>query len=385
MPAPDLYPSQPQADYLAFRTEIDAAVLRVLARGHYVLGAEVAAFEQDFAAWLGLPHVIGVANGTDALALALQAVGVAPGDIVITVAHTAVATAAAITLAGASPLFVDIDPTTLTLCPLRLRACLREQFDRGDGARIRAVVPVHLYGQPAPMREILSLARDYDLRVVEDCAQAAGATLPEGPVGTLGDAAAFSFYPTKNLGATGDAGAVATRDPLIARRVRALRQYGWTDERLSTVQGRNSRLDDIQAAVLRVKLPALHAANARRRALAARYTAAFAGLTDPAPPAHTPGAESVFHQYVLRTARRDSLQAALHAAGVRTAIHYAVPAHLHPAYASDTTLVAAEGLPVTERAAREVLSLPLHAHLSEAAIDHAATSVKNWAASNSSR
>lgn len=372
MSGPSSYPSHPLADYLALKKEIDAAVLRVLGAGHYVLGEEVEAFEREFAAWLGLPQVVGVANGTEALCIALQAVGVVPGDVVATVSHTAVATAAAIGLAGATPLFVDVDPVSLTLDPERLRACLR------DGVRVRAVVPVHLYGRPAAMREILDVARDHDLRVVEDCAQAVGASLPEGVVGTLGDAAAFSFYPTKNFAAMGDAGAVATRDPGVAKRVRELRQYGWGPDRVSNEPGRNSRLDAIQAAVLRAKLPALHAANARRRALAARYTTALAGLEDVTTPADIAGASQVFHQYVVRSAKRDALREELSAAGVPSAIHYAVPAHLHPAYSNGRALVAADGLGETERAAREVLSLPLHAHLSEDAIDHAAASVRNF-------
>lgn len=378
------FPAHPLADYLAYRSEIEAAVLRVLASGRYVLGAETEAFEREFGLWLGEgARVIGVASGSDALTLALQALGVGPGDRVATVAHTAVATLAAIEQAGAIPLLVDIDPGRFTLDPERLAACLRRDGER----RIKAVVPVHLYGQMADMPAVLGLARAHGAWVVEDCAQAAGARLDGRMAGLWGDAAAFSFYPTKNLSASGDAGAVATRDRELAERVCELRQYGWGADRVSVRPGRNSRLDEVQAAVLRVKLPGLHAANGRRRELAALYGLLLGAVgvgsgADVTAPATMVGAEAVFHQYVVRSGRRDSLRAALNSRGVPVAVHYTPPAHVHPAYAGGRVSVDAAGLGETERASREVLSLPMHAHLEASAVEQVVAIVREWANEN---
>ena len=249
------------AGYRARRAEIDAAVSRVLASGWYILGAEVAAFEREFAEWLGIAGAVGVANGTDALALALRALDIGPGCSVVTVSHTAVATVAAIEMVGATPILVDIDPGTYCLDPDELAAVVDRWRDGGDGVPpIRAVVPVHIYGHPADMTRILPIARGAGLRVVEDCAQAHGATLRGARVGTLGDAAAFSLYPTKNLGALGDGGVVVTGDPELRERIVALRQYGWRERYVSAIPGVNSRLDEVQAAILRVRLRDLDAA-----------------------------------------------------------------------------------------------------------------------------
>ena len=356
-----------KAAYRRLQAEIDAAVARVLAGGWYILGPEVSAFETEFAAWLGVGHVVGVASGTDAVLLALRALGVGPGDEVITVAHTAVATVAAIELAGATPRFVDIDPITYTLDPAQLAAAVTP--------RTRAIVPVHLYGAPADMDAVLSVARAHGLLVVEDCAQAHGARTQGRMAGTLGDAAAFSFYPTKNLGALGDGGAVATNRPEVAERLRLLRQYGWRERYVSDVAGYNSRLDELQAAILRVRLGHLEAENAARRRLAARYDAVLAGLPITLPVAG-PDDCPVYHLYVIRTAARDALAEHLRARGIGTGVHYPVPVHRQPAYAH---LGYGPGsLPATEAAAAGVLSLPMYPDLPEVAVAVVAAAMQEF-------
>ena len=359
-----------KAAYRRLQAEIDAAIARVLAGGWYILGPEVSAFEAEFAAYLGVEHAVGVASGTDAVLLALRALGVGPGDEVITVAHTAVATVAAIELAGATPRFVDIDPATYTLDPAQLAAAITP--------RTRAIIPVHLYGAPADMDAVLTVAHAHNLLVIEDCAQAHGARYRGQMVGTLGDAAAFSFYPTKNLGALGDGGAVATNRPEVAERLRLLHQYGWRERYVSDVAGMNSRLDELQAAILRVRLRHLDAENAARRRLAARYDAALAGLPISLPPAR-PADMPVYHLYVIRAAARDALAAHLNARGIGTGVHYPVPVHRQPAYAH---LGYGPGsLPATEAAAAEVLSLPMHPDLPPTAIDMVAAAVRAFCGS----
>jgi dTDP-4-amino-4,6-dideoxygalactose transaminase len=260
--------SNPKANFLAHEAEIRSAIARALESGWYILGGEVAAFEKEFAAFLGARHVVGVGNGTDALALVLRACGIGPGDAVITVSHTAVATVAAIELTGASPVLVDVEPETFTMDVNCLEEAIRESVSKK--LRLKAIVPVHLYGHPADMAAIMEIARRHGLRVIEDCAQAHGAVISGKMTGTFGDAAAFSFYPTKNLGALGDGGAVATDDPALAEKISQLREYGWKN-RISQYAGLNSRLDEIQAAILRVKLKYLSAENARRREIAKLY------------------------------------------------------------------------------------------------------------------
>jgi dTDP-4-amino-4,6-dideoxygalactose transaminase len=332
-------------------------VARVLESGWFVLGREVAGFEEEFAAYTCTAGCVGVNSGTDALVLALRACGVGPGDEVITVSHTAVATVAAIRLAGALPVLVDVEPLTLTMDPRGLAAAITP--------RTRAVVPVHLYGQAADLGAILAIARGYGLRVIEDCAQAHGATYMGQPLGSFGDLAAFSFYPTKNLGALGDGGAVVGNDPLLIERVRLLREYGWTAEAryVSLVEGMNSRLDEVQAAVLRVKLRHLEAQNAARRALAAAY----GELLPPGVvrPAVRDAATHVYHLYVVRVpgerGTRERVRRDLQALGIGTGVHYPVPVHRQPAYAGEA--LRWEALPETERAAEEILSLPMYATL----------------------
>ena len=356
-----------KAAYRRLQTEIDAATARVMSSGWYILGPEVAAFESEFAAYLGVEQAVGVASGTDAVLLALRALGIGPGDEVITVAHTAVATVAAIELAGATPRLVDIDAATYTLDPAQLAAAITP--------RTRAVVPVHLYGAPADMDAVLAVAHAHGLLIVEDCAQAHGARYRGRMVGALGDAAAFSFYPTKNLGALGDGGAVATNRPEVAERLRLLRQYGWRERYVSDVTGTNSRLDELQAAILRVRLRHLDAENTARRRLAARYDAALAGLPITLPTARADD-RAVYHLYVIRTAVRDALAAHLRARGIGTGVHYPVPVHRQPAYAH---LGCGPGsLPATEAAAAEVLSLPMYPDLLPTAVDTIAAAIRDY-------
>jgi dTDP-4-amino-4,6-dideoxygalactose transaminase len=356
--------SIPQMDlaaiYRAQKAEIDAAVARVLESGWYILGAEVAAFEQEFAAALGLGHAVGVASGTDALILALRAVGIGPGDRVATVAHTAVATVAAIELIGAEAVLVDIEPGSCNMDAAELERSFAAIPD------IKAVIPVHLYGQSADIEAIVASARRRGAVVVEDCAQCQGAFFAGKPVGSFGDAATFSFYPTKNLGGFGDGGAVTASDPAIIERLRQLRQYGWKQRYVSDTLGYNSRLDELQAAILRVRLPRLAAENARRGAIAAAYDQGLAGLPL-IRPATRRGASHVWHQYVVRSAGRDALQQALKDRGIGTNIHYPVPVHRQPAYAG-RLLAGPSGLGETERAAAEVLSLPMYPQLSDASV-----------------
>jgi dTDP-4-amino-4,6-dideoxygalactose transaminase len=361
--------TDPKAAYLAQRREIDAAIARVLAGGRYILGPEVAAFEREFAAYLGVKHAVAVASGTDALVLSLRVLGVTARDYVATVPHTAVATVAAIELAGAKPLLVDIEPATCTMDP----AALARALDAPPG-RVAVVMPVHLYGQPADLGAILPLARRHGARVVEDCAQCHGALSGGRRAGSLGELGAFSFYPTKNLGALGDGGVVVTSDDALAQRLRALREYGWRERYVSDVPGMNSRLDELQAAILRVKLGALDAENARRAAIAAAYDQALAGLPLGLP-ARRAGASHVFHQYVVRSPERDRLRDALAGRGIGTNIHYPVPVHVQPAYRGRIA-IGPGGLAESERAASEVLSLPMFPQLDDAQVARVVTALR---------
>lgn len=337
-----------QAAYLEQQTELDRATLEVLRSGWYVLGPQVRAFEQEFAAWLGLPDAASVASGTDALLLALLACQVEPGDEVIVPSHTAVATVAAVELAGGRPVFVDIRPDSFTLDPDAVAAAITP--------RTAGLVAVHLYGQMAELDPLAALAERHGLWLVEDCAQAHGASSQGRPAGSVGHIAAFSFYPTKNLGAAGDGGLVASRQPELIERVRLLRQYGWRERYISEAAGLNSRLDELQAALLRVKLRRLEAWNRQRQALAAAYDAQLAGSAV-ATPRVLPGNRHVYHLYVVRSPQRDALAEHLARHGIATAIHYPLPVHQQPAYRH---LAPAGGLPVTQRAAAEILSLPIY-------------------------
>jgi dTDP-4-amino-4,6-dideoxygalactose transaminase len=336
------------------REETEAALARVARSGWYVLGPEVEAFEAAWAAKVGTPACVGVGNGLDALTLALRAMGVGPGDEVLVPAQTFVASWLAVSQVGARPVPVDIDAATATLDPALLEAAITP--------RSRVVMAVHLYGQPAAMDAILAVARRHGLRVLEDAAQAHGAMFEGRPVGGLGDAAAWSFYPTKNLGALGDAGAVTTNDEALAGRVRLLRNYGSRERYVHEAAGVNSRLDEIQAAVLRARLAHLDEWNARRVAIAARYRRDLAGL-DLRLPEVAAGRDHVWHLFTVRHARRDALRARLEAAGIGTLIHYPVPPHRQAAYAD--LGIRDEDVPVAVRQAAEILSLPMGPHLTD--------------------
>jgi dTDP-4-amino-4,6-dideoxygalactose transaminase len=341
------------------RPEIDAAIDRVLSSGHYILGPEVEAFEQDFAAYCDAAHAIGVADGLDALHLVLRAWGIGPGDEVIVPSNTYIATWLAVSQCGATPVAVEPDPATHNLDPGRIEAALTR--------RTRAIIPVHLYGQPSDLDAIVALARAYGLKVLEDAAQAHGARYKGRRVGgSGGDAAAWSFYPGKNLGALGDGGAVTTNDPELADHLRVLRSYGSRVKYVNEVQGCNSRLDPLQAAVLGVKLRHLDKWNARRRHIAGRYLEALAGscLGLPGVPEW---AEPVWHLFVVRHPRRDEIQHLLADGGIGTLIHYPIPPHLQRAYAEHSQ--AGHGLPLAEQLASEVLSLPIGPHLDDDAVD----------------
>lgn len=342
--------ANPLAQYLAHQAEIDEAIQRVLTRGRYILGDEVSGFEDEFAAYVGAKFGIGVGSGTEALHLALAACEVGAGDEVITVSHTAVATVSAIELAGALPVLVDIEPAYYTLDPAKLEAAITP--------RTKAVIPVHLYGQAADLASIIEIAHRHNLRVIEDCAQAHGAIYQGKRVGSWGDMACFSFYPTKNLGALGDGGMLVTSDMKLAERARLLREYGWAERYVSHFPGWNTRLDEIQAAVLRVKLRYLDKDNARRIHLAEIYRRSLDNA-----PSQRPGTKHVFHLYVIRCPQRSDLQRFLLSRGIGTLVHYPVPIHLQLAYRG--RLPGAESLPETERAASEVLSLPMYPQLSD--------------------
>jgi dTDP-4-amino-4,6-dideoxygalactose transaminase len=351
----------PRAQYESHRAEIDEAIRRVLENGRYILGDEVIAFEREFADYVGVQFAVGVGSGTEALHLALAACGVGSGDEVITVAHTAVATVAAIELCGARPVFVDIEPDYFTLDA--------NQLEDAITSRTKAIIPVHLYGQPTDLGAIIAIAQRYGIRVVEDCAQAHGAMYCDRRLGSWGDIACFSFYPTKNLGAIGDGGAVVTNDPQLAERVRSLREYGWSTERnVSHMTGWNSRLDELQAAILRVKLHYLDADNDRRRRIADLYDALLRD-SDLVLPRRRADATHVFHLYVVRSGERDDLLLRLKAGGVGASIHYP-PVHLQPAYQGRVR--GAGKLTNTERAAKEILSLPIYPELTDAEIEKVA-------------
>ncbi|HLT78111.1 MAG TPA: DegT/DnrJ/EryC1/StrS family aminotransferase [Ferrovibrio sp.] len=365
--------TNPKAAYLAQRDEIDAAIRRVLDSGWYIQGEEVAAFEREFAAFAGARHGIAVASGTDALIVALRALGVGSGDSVITVSHTAVATVAAIELTGATPVLVDVDGCW-TMDPAQLDALLK-QWPAGT-PRPKAIIPVHLYGQPAAMPEIMAIADRHGLAVLEDNSQAHGARLDGKMVGRWGRIAAYSLYPTKNLGAIGDGGVITTDDEDLARAMREIREYGWRERYVSAIAGMNSRLDPLQAAILRVKLTRLDADIARRQAIAVRYTTGLSGIDGLRLPKIRVGASPVWHQYVIDAGdRRDALQTGLKDRGVATLVHYPVPVHLQPAYKGRVTL-ASGGLPHTERAAGSVLSLPMFPQLEDAQVNAVIAAVR---------
>lgn len=357
-----------KAQYASIKPEIDAAMQRVVNNTSFILGKEVTQFEKDFAAFCRVEHCVGMDSGTAALHLALLLCDVQPGDEVITTTHTFIATAEVISLVGARPVFVDIDPRTYNLDP--------NLIERAITPRTRAIIPVHLYGQPAEMDPILEIARQHNLRVIEDAAQAHGAEYRGKRAGTMGDVACFSFYPGKNLGAYGDAGALVTNNAELAERARMLRNHGRRNKYEHFVVGYGYRLDALQAAILGAKLPHLDAWNARRREIADRYTELLtsANIVTPYVPKHiTP----IYHIYCIRHPNRDGLQAHLQTRGIETGVHYPIPLHLQPVYANLGYHVG--DFPHTEQAAREIFSLPMYPELTNTQIEMIVQAIREFA------
>jgi len=355
-----------KTQYAEIREELERAVCDVMARTQYILGPEVGTFEKEFAEWNGAAHGIGCASGTDALVLALKAVGVGPGDEVIAPPFTFMATAGAVSSIGAQPVFCDVEAGSFNLDP--------QQIEKHITPRTKAIEVVHLYGHPADMNPILEIAQKHKLKVIEDCAQAAGATYHGKKVGTMGDAGAFSFFPSKNLGGAGDGGMVLTNNLEIDEKVRCLRGHGSRRKYFHDELGTNSRLDEIQAAVLRVKLRYLERWNEKRRAVAAQYTERIKDFVTPPP--ISAGCQHVFHQYTLRTRRRDEMMAYLNEKGVGAIIYYPRALHLQQVYASLGHKLG--DFPVTEKAQDEVLSLPMYPELTSAQIDEVVQTVQDF-------
>ena len=344
----------------------------MLTEGRYILGREVEAFEKEFADYIGVSYGIGVGSGTEALHVALTACGIKPRDQVITVSHTAVATVAAIRLAGGIPVFVDIEPDYYTLAPAKLEAAITE--------KTKAIIPVHLYGLPVDLDPVISIARKHGLCVIEDCAQAHGAMYKNKRVGSYGDMACFSFYPTKNLGAIGDGGMVVTSHPQLAQKVKLLREYGWAERYVSHTDGWNSRLDELQASVLRVKLRYLDTDNSRRVKLAERYHNGLAALNCLSLPKERKNATHVYHLYVIRLKKRDELQNYLKNRQIGTLVHYPVPVHQQPAYQSFSQ--GGSDLTCTEQIAAEILSLPMYPELEESQIETVIHAIRTYVMEN---
>jgi dTDP-4-amino-4,6-dideoxygalactose transaminase len=338
--------------YQTLKADIDAAIHNVLENGNFIMGPNVGAFEQEIAAYLGADHTVALNSGTDALHLALRALDVGPGDEVITSPFTFIATGEAIGLVGATPVFVDIEPSTFNIDS--------SLIERAITPRTRAILPIHLYGKPADMRTIMGIARERRIPVIEDCAQAIGAHIDGRKAGTIGDVGCFSFFPSKNLGAYGDGGLITTSDARLAERVRMLRVHGAKQKYYHQELGINSRLDEIQAAILRIKLPHLDAWNAKRRDIALRYTAALKHAVIQTPEEGL-SEQHVYHQYTVRVHDRDQVQRKLRDAGIQTMIYYPVPLHEQSVYSS--LQLRPNSLPHSEQASREVLSLPIYPEL----------------------
>jgi len=343
--------ASPKAQYLSYQDEINSAIQNVLDSGWYILGKEVEQFEQEFATYIGVSHAVGVGSGTEALHIALKALDIGLGDEVITTAHSAVATASAIVLADATPVFVDIELDFFTIDPNHIAAVITP--------KTKAIIPVHIYGQPCDMDSILEIARMNDLKVIEDCAQAHGAKYKGKRVGSMGDAGCFSFYPTKNLGAIGDGGAVITNDDSIAQKIKLLREYGWEERYVSSTEGWNSRLDELQAAILRVKLKYLDWDNDRRRNLANNYERELSNLPLILPKVRKESTH-VFHLFVIKTDQRNKLKEYLQNNEIKTTIQYPVPIHQQLYY---DYILGKTSLPVTEKSALTILSLPMYPEL----------------------
>jgi len=357
-----------RAQTAGFQDEVQSAMDRVVSDCNFVLGQQVGSFEEAFAEYCECEHAVGVASGFDALKLILRAMEIGPGDEVITVSHTFIATTLAISSVGATPVLVEVDPDTYTMDPQMIEAAITE--------RTKAVMPVHLYGQTADMEPILEIARQHKLRVIEDACQAHGARDRGRRSGSIGDAAAFSFYPGKNLGAFGDGGAMTTNNPLLAERIRTLRNYGSSVKYVHEELGENSRLDTLQAAVLSVKLKRLDAGNDARRVAATLYSEQLCGIGDLITPSIREDSEPVFHLYVIQTARRDELQRYLQEQGVDCLIHYPVPVHLQKAYSSRGWKKG--DFPLTEALAGRILSLPIFPGITEEQVEFVCDAIPSF-------
>jgi dTDP-4-amino-4,6-dideoxygalactose transaminase len=344
--------ANPAAQFHSYQAEIEAAVIKVLRSNRFILGTEVETLESEFANYIGTETAVGVANGTDALELAIRALDIGPGDEVITVSHTAVATVAAIEAAGAMPVLVDVDPIFYTLDSAQLQEVLTP--------KTKAVIAVHLYGQAADLDAIGQFCVDNKLFLIEDVSQAHGGKWRGKRLGSIGHIGCFSCYPTKNLGAVGDAGLITTNDPRLGNKVRMLREYGWHRRYISDLVGRNSRLDELQAAILRIKLRHLDLDNSKRQRLATQYSTLLSGLAMHLP-ASRQNSEQVFHLYVIRTSHRQELIQHLKSNEIQAGIHYPMPVHLQPAYKN--RVITAADMGVTEQLANEVLSLPMYPEL----------------------
>ncbi len=354
------------AAYRELKPELDEAVQKVIASGSYILGENVAALEDEFSSWLGVAEAVTVNSGTDALYLSLKALGIGDGHEVITVSHTAVNTALAIAKTGAEPVFVDVDADTFCMDPGALAGALSE--------RTRALMPVHLYGHPVDMDPVMDFAAEHGLPVIEDCAQAHGALYRERAVGSIGHAGCFSFYPTKNLGACGDGGAVVTDDAALARKLRSLANCGQGEERYrNEYRGDVSRLDELQAAILREKLKRLDACNRRRREIASYYLEGLSS-TGLVLPIEREWGRHVYHLFVVRSGRRDALKTHLERSGVQAMVHYPLPVHLQPAFAEHRS----DRLPQTQKLVDEILSLPVYPELSKDQLDHVIGAIGNF-------
>jgi dTDP-4-amino-4,6-dideoxygalactose transaminase len=358
-----------QQQYQQIRGEIQDAITRVLESGEYVLGSEVARFEEEFAAYCGAAHAVAVNSGTSALHLALLASGVGPGDDVITVPYTFLATVAAIGYAEARAKLVDIDPATFNIDAAGI--------ERAITPATRAILPVHLYGQPADMDPILEIARKRGLTVIEDSAQAHGACYRDQRVGSIGEMGCFSFYPSKNLGTYGEGGAIVTNDAACAQKLRMLRDWGQRRRYHAEIRGFNCRMEGLQGAILRVKLRYLEEWTEARRARACQYNALLAGVADVVRPVAMPWARHVYHLYTIRHPRRDALQQQLQSAGIESRVHYPVPIHLQPAY-QDLGYHAGD-FPHSEQACREVLSLPMYPELTAEQVESVASAIRSQA------
>jgi dTDP-4-amino-4,6-dideoxygalactose transaminase len=364
--------NDPKQSYLAQKDEINAAIASVLENGFYILGKEVAGFEEDFSRFVGIKKCVGVASGTDAVEIALRASGIRTGDGVITVSNTAVATVVAIELCGAVPVLVDVDVDTFNIDAEQIE----ETVNSHPAGFIKAIVAVHLFGHSAEMDTIMAVAAHNNLTVIEDCAQAHGAMYHGHPVGSIGAAGAFSFYPTKNLGALGDGGCIVTNDMAMAERIVMLRQYGWRERFISNIPGMNSRLDELQAAILRVKLKQLEQGNQRRREIAAFYCNSLVD-TPLILPKERQGCRHVYHQFVIRCPERDSLQSYLQDRSIGTSVLYPVPIHQQAGYAGRLPISPA-GLNRAEALSREILSLPMYPELNEQQLGKVVDAIRGW-------